>query len=208
MFGSGYFREKTLALAGSMQALVWVDETATHGSLQDATGSIDANLALFLSQDPAETEQAIKQILDFQTGLRVLARLSSPLEAETQRQLGYLIQLVQVATQFSRNGQMMQRVGEELPRIASLENDRETRLQAIGELYEQTISTLETRIQVQGAQGYLRQPDIATNIRALLFLSIRFLLLWQQQGGKRIDFLLRRNSIAGQASDLLRSVTH
>lgn len=208
IFGGPYAPERALALAGCMQALVWVDQVATHGEIQDSTGTLDDNLSLFLCQDPDETAAAMSQVLKFQTGLRILARLSSQLDTDTQRQLGYLIQLVQVARQFAKQPEMMRRVAEEIPHITAATSDRAGRLQAIGELYEATISNLSTRIQIQGSQGYLRQPHVATQIRALLFLGIRFALLWQQQGGKRTDFLFGRNQIAQKSSELLRSVTH
>ena len=102
-----------------------------------------------------------------------------------------------------KRGDILQRLSDEIPQIQAQEFT-EDRLLAIGAFYEQSVSTLSYRIQIKGTQGYLRQALIAQKIRGILFCAIRFALLWQQNGGTKFDFLIRKKNIAASAQDILK----
>ena len=66
----------------------------------------------------------------------------------------------------------------------------------LSELYLDTISKIEPRIIVNGDNKYLKEPQNAAMIRALLLSAIRSYILWQQSGGSKLRLFLFRKKIA------------
>lgn len=59
----------------------------------------------------------------------------------------------------------------------------------IANLYQDTISTFNFRIQVSGDPRHLQNAENAAKIRALLLAGVRAAILWNQVGGKRWHML-------------------
>jgi high frequency lysogenization protein len=76
----------------------------------------------------------------------------------------------------------------------------------LGEVYQNTISTLQPRIMVNGEQEYLSRPEIANKIRACLLAGVRSAILWRQCGGTRWKFLFYRKKIQAELQVLLKQV--
>jgi high frequency lysogenization protein len=76
---------------------------------------------------------------------------------------------------------------------------------SIAAIYQDTVSTFNYRIQVNGSAQQLQDPANADMIRALLLAAIRSAVLWRQSGGKRWHFLFSRkrlgSALANIASD-------
>ena len=72
----------------------------------------------------------------------------------------------------------------------------------MAQLYIDTLGTLDSRIQVTGNANILRRPDIASKIRALLLMGVRFAWLWRQLGGRRWHLLTHRNRIRSTIDSL------
>ena len=209
MFGSNYDPLRTRALAGIAECAILVDTLANEGTRPELQSRIEFCLKMFLQQDHDQTLQLMQNTPELFAGLKLIANsfVGQP-DPAAQRQVSYMAQIIQVMRQFSAQPEMLGRVADRIGPIQAISADSGPRIEAIGQLYEQTISTLSLRIQVRGSQGYLRQEAVATQIRAILFFGIRFALLWQQKGGHRADFLLRRRNIATVASEIMRTQTH
>ena len=69
-------------------------------------------------------------------------------------------------------------------------------------MYQQTISQLGKRIQVVGNPNVLQQPATAARIRTLLLAAVRFAWLWDQLGGRRWHFVVRRRGMLVALQDL------
>jgi high frequency lysogenization protein len=76
----------------------------------------------------------------------------------------------------------------------------------LGDLYLNTISTLEPRVLVNGDEHYLSRTDIIHKIRASLLAGIRAALLWRQCGGAKWKFLLYRKKLQDEVNFLLTQV--
>ena len=72
----------------------------------------------------------------------------------------------------------------------------------IAELYIETLGTLDSRIQVTGNASILQRPDVASKIRSLLLMGVRFAWLWRQLGGRRWHLLTHRNRIRSTIESL------
>ena len=76
----------------------------------------------------------------------------------------------------------------------------------LGKLYQDTISKLPYRIQVQGKIELLRNDQIAMRIRALLLAGIRAAVLWHQLGGRRWHLIFYRKRIHETSATIRRKL--
>ena len=84
-------------------------------------------------------------------------------------------------------------------------HETECSFEALATLYQDTISTLPFRIQVQGKVEHLQDERIANRIRALLLAGIRFAVLWHQIGGRPWHLFLLRGRINRIATSMLEN---
>lgn len=201
MLGSPYSPERLLALAGIAGCAHLIDELATSGQADEE--EIAFFVSAFLDSSPESGERTLQPNPSYNRAIRLLTNFPQGNNEKQQRILIYSMQSIQLMQHFMKRRDLLDQLTEELPQIA-LEEPLENQLLSMGSLYEKTVSTLPFRIQIQGSQGYLRQPLVAQKIRGLLFCAIRFALLWQQNGGSKFDFLLRKANIRQLAREALR----
>jgi high frequency lysogenization protein len=84
-------------------------------------------------------------------------------------------------------------------------HETERSFEALATLYQDTISTLPFRIQVQGKVEHLQDERTANRIRALLLAGIRFAVLWHQIGGRPWHLFLLRGRINRIATSMLEN---
>ena len=84
-------------------------------------------------------------------------------------------------------------------------HETERSFEALATLYQDTISTLPYRIQVQGKVEHLQDERIANRIRALLLAGIRFAVLWHQIGGRPWHLFILRGRINRIATSMLKN---
>jgi high frequency lysogenization protein len=73
---------------------------------------------------------------------------------------------------------------------------------AVATCYQETLSTLKFRIQVRGDARYLRDPEVASKIRAVLLAGVRAAMLWHQIGGRRWHLPVFRKRILRALCDI------
>lgn len=201
MFGSSYTQERTCAIAGVLSCCILVDELAVSGDAD--TQSAHFYTEAFLNTSAQASNEILTAYKHLAPGLNLLTNtVNMAADQQSARQLSYAFQIIQLTQNLVKRPDLLQQLSEEIPRI-SAQDSTEDQLMSIGEFYEQSVSTLSYRIQVKGTQGYLRQPLIAQKIRGILFCSIRFALLWRQQGGSKFDFIIRKRNIATSAQNIL-----
>jgi high frequency lysogenization protein len=88
----------------------------------------------------------------------------------------------------------------------SATTEQDITIDQLADLYRDTISTLNYRIQVQGRSDYLKDERVAKQIRALLLAGIRAAVLWHQVGGRRWRLLFYRSRIQQTADGLRKSL--
>ena len=76
----------------------------------------------------------------------------------------------------------------------------------LAKLYQDRISTLSYRIQVQGRLENLRNDNIANRIRTLLLGGISSAVLWYQLGGRRWRLVFYRKRVQGTAVNIRRKL--
>ena len=152
--------------------------------------------------------------------LTVRARQRRPVENDEV--LRYTRNLLLLRTKLMADTDMQSRLGRRLQSISPLSaphsdphrqtstepvglHETERSFEALATLYQDTISTLPFRIQVQGKVEHLQDERIANRIRALLLAGIRFAVLWHQIGGRPWHLFILRGRINRIATSMLEN---
>ncbi len=199
-------KERTLALAGVMQATELVRQAAWHGTWSGYAATTCLQSLFRMDADSTEAVYGDKQHL--RLGLEALIGV---LEGDNRHAeaLRYGIGLLQIERRFMKSAKMQQTVGERLQQIANSgadleEHEREEQqAQAIASLYAETISTLSPRVVVNGKPQYLKMDRTISWVRTLLLAGLRSAVLWDQLGGGRFELLFGRKKILNEAKGLL-----
>ena len=181
-------RNTTLALAGVFQAARLVDEVATTGTLP--MEYYQATLKSIFKLEVASVEEVYSGKENVILGLRTLQELLQFDQTnELMPTLRYSLSLLQIERKLAHNKTMLNTIRHRLETTQSqvdyfsITDDRV--VSNLASLYQDTISTFNTRIKVTGNPIHLQNPDVANQVRALLLGGIRSAFLWHQVGGRR-----------------------
>lgn len=197
---------QTIALAGIAQATTLVQQLASTGKADaDALRASIGSLLKINADDVADVYGGLPGIA------LGLAQLREQLDGKAMAnpdQARYAASLVFLEKQYEERPDMQKTVHAGIERAQAQaehfgDSLHENVLANLGDLYFQTISTLQPRIMVKGDQNYLANPDNVNKIRALLLSGIRAAWLWRQCGGSRWKFLLQRKKLLDETQRLL-----
>ena len=208
--------DRTLALAGLFQAARLAQTLAREGRADEP--AFAASLKSLFSFDAENVAEVYGGIAGVVPGLQLieekLNNRGQPLDFELAR---YAISMIQLEVQLRRLPSMQEAIRDGLKTVQDQMkffgeeepgNGVHPKLaEKIGELYQQTLSTLTPRIMVSGENDHLANPLVASRVRAALFAGIRSAYLWQQKGGRRWQLLLFRRRIAQAAAELAHQAT-
>ncbi|MFO7647928.1 MULTISPECIES: high frequency lysogenization protein HflD [Halomonas] len=188
---------QALALAGVFQAASLVDELARTGQVD--TRAWETLIHATLDTSPASFEAIYGgHPNNLRRGLDVLEAVVGRQQANPVV-LRYGFTLLLLMNQLRTNDAMMDDLGQRLVRIQGQADHfgatHENVIASLGEAYQETLSTLKTRIIVQGDPSLLQSRMMPERVRAILLAGIRFALLWHQQGGRRWKLIFQRGAL-------------
>lgn len=194
------YKDQALALAGVFQAANLVEKVAKTG--QAPEDALITSLSSILNTSPNSVADVYEGASGVMLGLRVLRSVlqkeASSMQTDTIR---YALTLLHLERKLSKNPAMLTEIGSRLDKIKDQVNHfavtHENIIAAFASLYQDTISTFRTRIQVTGEMRHLQQQVNADKIRACLLAGIRAAMLWHQTGGSRWQLLLSRSKLLG-----------
>jgi high frequency lysogenization protein len=194
-------RNQTIALAGISQACLLVQQLAMTGEADSSVVETSLNSILKIDSD---------EVIDIYGDLRQLKpgllQLKAQLTAKT-----IAASLVFLEKQLSNRPEMLSAIRSGVD-VAQAQAEsfgsvmHENVLAKLGDLYHNTISTLQPRIMVNGEEEFLAQEKTVNTIRALLLSGIRATLLWRQCGGARWKFLFFRMKLKDEITLLLSEI--
>lgn len=195
--------ERTIALAGVLQAAQQVQQLARTGSADES--AMHASLQSILVLDALNTPAVFGGLEGVRNGLILLAGgiLASP-AGEDIEILRYTMTLLNLHQQLHREQAELQRFGAEVERLSAADDAEFS--QACADIYQKHISKLQPQVIVQGEESYLQQPSIPRQIRSLLLAGIRAAVLWQQKGGGRFKLVWERTRMRNAATALLQQL--
>ncbi|CBV42950.1 high frequency lysogenization protein HflD [Halomonas elongata] len=188
---------QALALAGVFQAASLVDELARTGQVDQRAW--DTLIHATLDTNPENFEAIYGgHPNNLRLGLDTLEGMLGRRQANPVV-MRYGFSLLMLMSKLRGNNAMMDDLGQRLTRAqGQAEHFGETHeniIASLGEAYQQTLSTLKTRIVVQGDPSLLQSRMMPERVRACLLAGVRFALLWHQQGGRRWKLLFQRSAL-------------
>lgn len=190
-----------------MQAIKLVEQLAKTGYLQ--TEQFETAVRSLLDQNPATTESVFGGVKHLRDGLELLEQLlhnhREPRNADVLR---YLLGVLHLQKKLARRKDLLYVIGNRLEKaagqVAHFGFTHDNVIANIADVYSDTISKFQFRIQVVGEYHYLQQQRVANQVRTLLLCAIRAATLWRQVGGSRWQLLFYRRKLRACAIDLLR----
>ena len=210
------FASQCFAFVGLAQASGLVHSTASGHEPDPA--SYSGLYRAMLDQNPSDTSDLI-QLGDFSTGATTAHAMLGRSDEDQTQSLRYALAVIDASNRLRRYPRVIDQLAAgiaELSRPANFQTTAESAAAAspgeiptwdmpwerIAELYVETLGTLDSRIQVTGSPSILQRPDVASKIRSLLLMGVRFAWLWRQLGGRRWHLLTHRNRIRSTINNL------
>ncbi len=201
------WNERTIALAGVLQATALVDQLSKTGQLRKEEFATCINA--LLDQNPKSTLETYGDISQLEFGLQIIIDCFEGIPKESaQNPLRYALGVFHIQAKLIKNSDLLNIIGSRLQQAnqqaAHFESTHDNVINNLASLYTDTISKFRFRIQVTGDATYLQQERTASQIRTLLFSAIRSAILFSQIGGRRWHFLVYRKRIVNSARELLK----
>lgn len=201
-------QNQVIALAALMQAAECVIDIAEKGRCDHFYSETLLN-SLFVFDPHSTLDVYGNKLQQLELGLSTLAKLSKPTDSKRFNQLTrYTISLMSLEKQLGRQPDMLELMRSRLNHIDFNQRhfiedgDYAPIKSSLSGIYQDTISTLKFRVQVQGNMELLTQTHHADHIRALLLSGIRAAMLWRQLGGSRWQIIFKRRKLERQAAFL------
>ncbi len=198
-------QERTIALAGVLQACQQVQSLARTGYAKDDV--FDSSLQSILVLDAVNTPAVFGGVSGLRAGLTLLkdGALNSTAGDDLEL-LRYMMSILQLQTQLYKDDQKFSAFGQSVERLSSYSNDE--LIDACSSTYQSHISVLRPQIIVQGEQEHLQQSGIPEKVRTMLLAAIRAAVLWQQKGGGKFRLVWERTRMRHAAEELLKQNLH
>jgi len=203
------WRHIAISLSGAMQAAMQVEHLAKTGLIKPE--QFETAVRSLLDQNPESVESVFQGISHLESGAETLSSLLSdhrdPKHADLLR---YTLGIIHLQKKLAKRSDVLYIVGTRLDKVQhQVEHFGYTHDNVVGniaDIYTDTISKFQYRIQVTGEYSYLQQQRVANQIRVLLLSGIRSATLWRQSGGTRWQFLFYRDSLAKAVDELLDDI--
>lgn len=189
---------QTLALAGLLQCTYLVDQLAQSG--QAKPEHLSPLLDSLFKFDADSPQDVYGDTQGLSVGIGILDDLLNANDTTRYRAaVRYAMSIVYLQAKLSTQHELLEIIQTRLQH-ASLKKEHFSQdirdlSGNIAAIYQDTVSTLNYRIQVSGSAQQLQDTANADMIRALLLAAIRSAVLWRQSGGKRWHLLFSRHRI-------------
>ncbi len=195
-----------------MQAATQVEQLAKTGYLKTEEFET-AVKSLFISEPENTLAVYGSNIAALQTGLEKLDEMLSQYKrAPSTDVFRYGLGVMHIQKRLIRKKQVLGVISERL-KHAEIQSEHfgythDNLIRNIADIYSDTISKFQYRIQVTGNYNYLQQDRVANQVRTLLLAGIRSATLWRQLGGSRWQFILYRKQILEACHELIKEAKH
>jgi high frequency lysogenization protein len=202
------FTHQAIALAGIAQATALVDQLATTGEVD--TPALTTSIGSLLKLESTSVLDIFGELSGLEVGLKQLQQQITGYSIGNRQQARYSTSLVFLEGQLAKHPKVLQTISQGIERVQlqaeSLELIHENILANLSDIYSQTLSHIQPRIQIKGQENFLQHRAIVNKIRALLLAGIRSAVLWRQCGGARWKFLFYRTKLQDEVRFLLTKI--
>lgn len=201
---------QNLALAAVAQCAVLVHQLATRGESDKEAITAVVNPLFVL--DPDSSADIYPEPGRLGLGLQAIQEIfSNSKMRENAEIVRYVLGMLVLRGKLQANNSMQSHIRDKLQQLPPLPLETERSIEEadievlsgsslhtfeqLANLYQETVSNLPHRIQVQGKVEHLKSAQVADKIRSLLLAGIRSTVLWYQLGGRRWHLILYRKRI-------------
>jgi len=204
------WRNIAIGLAGAAQAISLVEQLAKTGYLH--TDEFETAINSLLKQVPETTESVFGNVHKLSRGLDVMDELlNHHRDPKNGDLLRYMLGVMHIQKRLARRSEILYVIGNRLKKaeiqVEHFGSTHDNVVSNIADIYTDTISKFQYRIQVTGEHSYLQQPRLASQVRVLLLAAIRAITLWRQVGGSRWQLLIYRGKIDTANKALMHECT-
>jgi high frequency lysogenization protein len=193
--------ERTIALAGVLQACQQVQSLARKGVADDFASS--ASLKSILVLDALNPQAIFGGFEGVRNGLSIVADgVMTSAHGDSVEVLRYAMAILHLQSQLYKDGDRFREFSQRVEGLSAL--NQEDLVSACADVYRDYVSHLKPQLIVQGEQDHLQDPKIPPQVRAMLLAGIRSAVLWQQKGGGRFRLLWERTRMQNSAQSLLQ----
>ena len=201
------WRDIAIALAGTLQAVSLVEQLAKTGYLNTAEMETAVN-SLFVTS-PKSALSAYGNAHNLLSGLENVEEMlqnyrRSPATDRFRYALGVMHIQKRLASKRDILGIIAARLDNAARQAEHFGPLHDNVVGNIADIYSDTISKFQYRIQVTGNINYLQQDRVANQVRTLLLAAIRSSMLWRQLGGSRWQFIFYRSQIIDSCRELIK----
>jgi len=215
------WEKQVIALSAVAQSAQLVHDIAVKGILNEEAAFATVNSLLVLNPD--SMDEIYPNLSHLSVGLNCLQEIFGKDRLQQHADvIRYTLGILVLRSKLMSSASMQEQLRNGLNRIDPLclplqasqgdalddtpYSPTERTFEQIAKLYQDTISTLPYRIQVQGNIEYLKNNRNAIRIRALLLAGIRSAVLWYQLGGRRLGLHFYRKRIYSTATTIRRKL--
>lgn len=195
---------KTLALAGVMQAASLVNQVAFNGRIKE-TDCYKASINSAFKSNEERVSAIYGSLKGLCLGLNNLELYlkKQKSQANFNYQIRYLKQINLLAKIMDARPEMGSRIAESIRSNNNYTSDAKT-IENLAKIYYENFSSLPAnrRILVMGDKKHLQSKKNILRIRALLFAGIRAAFLWRSYGGGMLSLLLQKNYILREIQEI------
>lgn len=202
------WRDISIALAGLLQAATQVEQIAKTGYLK--TDEFESAVKSLFETSPENTLAVFGgNVANLQTGLEKLEEMLAQYKrAPSTDVFRYALGVMHIQRRLASKNDVLSVISSRLEHAKTQSEHfgytHDNLISNIADIYSDTISKFQYRIQVTGNYNYLQQTRVANQVRTLLLAGIRASTLWRQLGGSRWQFIFYRKHILDACHDLLK----
>ncbi|MDD9890970.1 MAG: high frequency lysogenization protein HflD [Gammaproteobacteria bacterium] len=210
---------QNVALAAVAQCAALVNTLAVDGKAPQT--ELVASINPLLVVNSSSVAEIYPKVADFELGLRTIQEIfSNERSRENTEIVRYTLGMLLLRNKLASSKRLQNELRQRLQLINPIESiespngeinaaqltEQDRIFEQLAQLYQDTISTLSYRIQVQGKIENLKNENVANRIRALLLGGIRSAVLWYQLGGRRWRLVFYRKRVQETAGNIRRKL--
>lgn len=198
-------RGQAIALAAVVQAALLVDQLARQGAASaEEMQRLSQSLFRLEWEHPAEVFGGLMALRRGLAGLEEILKAGST--TTNPAALRYALALLRLGRQLGSDQGRMTTIRARLDHAAIKQEHFASRFDetasSLASIYQDCVSNMRYRIQVNGSAQHLQDARVAERIRALLLCGLRAAIMWRHLGGRRLQLLTARGRLLTAVSAL------
>ena len=202
-------KNRTLALAGVVQAAYLVKQLAWKGTLNQT--EFETSIYSIFQTNAATVTSVYGKAQNLRVGLQNLILLLSDRKNSKDPEIArYTISLLHLERLLLKKPAMINSIGRGVERAKNqalhFNNTHENVIANLASIYSDTLSTFKFRIHVSGSNNYLSNNHTVNKVRAILLSGVRSAVLWRQLEGSRWQLVFGKKALLQDAQMLLKEL--